>query len=156
VRRPIFALLCALAVSACGAAEPSAPVASPSGGRIDAKSTTYAATHGCSLGYSRNVVPPIPDVAARLRPNGIEVEWRFLARPSDCRPAVILVTANSVDKLDNVATRDGATSFMRVDDDHGTVTFRMPVVDAPPYEARVSVYDARSRSTVITTVPVTG
>jgi hypothetical protein len=116
--------------------------------------TDVQAARGTSA--DRQVAPPIPVVSARHVGWKIEVEWRLLAMPAQCRPEAVFVTANSVDKLDNMATRPGAGGAVRVDGEHGRLELDAPFLVLPPYEARVSVIDKRGVRSAVTTVPVSG
>jgi hypothetical protein len=167
-RDRLIPLAIALVLAGCGDAgdvsSPRAPrVASAEAGRIDPRAATYEPMRGCTYvqappgtGAARAVAPPVPEVSARIEGWKIEVEWRFLALPAECRPNAVLVTANSVDKLDNMATRPGSGGPVRADGEEGELTLDAPFLDLPPYEARVSVFDADGARSPVTTVPISG
>jgi hypothetical protein len=126
---------------------------SPANGRIDLRASTLAPTRGCSRIAGRDA-PPVPLVSAHVAGKAIRVRWRFLAAPQACRPAAVLVTANSVDNLENVTAPPGAGDAIPVHTDRGEIALRMPAADQPPYEARISVYDRQGNRSAVTTVPV--
>jgi hypothetical protein len=123
----------------------------------------YEPTRGCtyvpaagSASGGRELAPPVPKVSARIEHWTIEVEWRFIGSPHECRPKALLVTANSVDKLDNMATRPGSGGPVLAEGNEGSLELDAPFLDLPPYEARVSVLDAHGIRSPVTTVPISG
>src|SRR3954469_7428909 len=52
--------------------------------------------------------PPVPRIGARREGRDIVVAWQFDDVPGDCRPAALLITARSRDKLDNMALGPGS------------------------------------------------
>jgi hypothetical protein len=132
-------------------------------GRIDARGHTYDPTARCTTvvvhgphGAHARLAPPVPVVTASRRGWRITVRWRFLRRTARCVPAAVLVLASSVDDLSNAATAGGDDRFLPVAGDEGQVTFDAPMLDLPPYEARVAVYGRDGIRTVVTTVPIAG
>jgi hypothetical protein len=99
---------------------------------------------------------PVPAVFAEMGADEIVVHWQLLASPAACRPAGLLVTANSVDRPDNMALAPANGSVIPITGADGTVRLKLPVLDLPPYEARVSVLTARGARSAVTTVPVAG
>lgn len=98
----------------------------------------------------------MPAVYAELISDAIVVHWQLLASPAACKPLGLLITANSVDKLDNMAVGPGDGGAIRISSMAGSVRLKRPVLDLPPYEARVSVITSRGLRGDVTTVPVAG
>jgi hypothetical protein len=85
------------------------------------------------------------------------VEYKLLARPEACNPDAILVTVNSVDKLDNIGP-SASNGLIRLSGAEGTVELELPPLDLPPYEARASTLTSkgvRSQTTAVR-VPESG
>jgi hypothetical protein len=154
-------VLAAAALAGCGqagapAAGGGAPVPQPDAGRgpLDSRAVSAPATRTCGQADS----PPVPLIRARVRDDRVRIEYELLARPDGCEPVAIHVTANSVDKLDNIAPASGGGGPIRLNGDKGVVVLKLPPLDLPPYEARASTYaksGARSETTTVP-VPVTG
>ena len=68
----------------------------------------------------------------------------------------VLVTANSVDKLDNLAFGAGAGVPVAIAGERGQLTLDAPLLDLPPYEARLGALDEDGIRSSVTTVPVAG
>lgn len=157
-----------LVLAGCGVVDdrsaPQVPtVAAAAPGTIDPDARTYRPTSGCTYvrapratSSAQEIAPPIPEVSANIHGWKIEVRWHFLDLPSKCHPRAVIVTTNSVDKLDNMAFSAGAGGPVRVDGEQGRLTLDAPFLDLPPYEARVSVLDEHDIRSLVTTVPVVG
>jgi hypothetical protein len=134
---------------------------SAASGRIDDRAATLAPTDHCSrAGVSAGgggdlLAPPVPSVEAKLEGWTLTVHWRFLRMPAECRATLILVTANSVDDLDNMAGAGGGGGIV-IHGNEGSVSFDAPMLDLPPYEARVSAQLDNGLRSPVTTVPVGG
>jgi hypothetical protein len=150
VTRFALALFAGILFAGCGVAD-TAPVAQPDAGRgpIDSRARTLPATRACD-GES----PPVPWIRARRTSGRIRVEYKVLARPPACKPVAIHVTANSVDKLDNIAPAEGGGGPIPLTEDEGVVELSAPPLDLPPYEARASTLTTEGRRSETTTVPI--
>jgi hypothetical protein len=98
--------------------------------------------------------PPTPRIRAHLQGGRIRIDYEVPARPADCRPVAILVTAHSVDKLDNIAPGSGAGGPIRLEGDSGRIVLKVPPLDLPPYEALASTYTDRGRRSPVTKVRI--
>jgi hypothetical protein len=166
VQRRLLLLAFLPVLAGCGssrdAAGPEQPVAISVPGRIDARARTYRPTAGCTAipiqGTSgpTTAAPPIPQLSAHIDGWKLTISWRFLARPSACRPVAVLVTANSVDKPDNMAFGRGGGGAIPINGTSGSVTLYAPFMDLPPYEARLSGLDKQGIRGPVSTVPVSG
>jgi hypothetical protein len=134
------------------------------GGRIDPRASTLPAStscepvqvqvHGESPRRITQQAPPVPRLEARRERQTILVTYEFLAMPSECEPVAIQVTANSVDKLDNIrsASTDGAP--IPLNGHSATVRVPVPQYGPAPYEARASAYTRQGLGSPVTTIPV--
>ena len=77
----------------------------------------------------------------------------MLASPARCRPDAIRISANSVDKLDNVAP-SASNGLVRLKGTKGTVELGLPPLDLPPYEAHAATLTPSGRSSKVTTVRI--
>lgn len=157
--RLIAGLIVCTASAACGGSAAGNAWSVPSG-RIDERAATPAPTHDCSrVGKSPEgddlLAPPVPAVDARIDGWTLTVHWRFLQMPAECHAALLLVTANSVDDLGNMATA-GDGGGIEIHGTEGAVSFNAPMLDLPPYEARVSALLSNGLRSPVTTVPVEG
>lgn len=137
---------------------------SAASGRIDRRASTLPASiscepvqvqvHGQNPRRITQHAPPVPRLEARRQGQTILVTYEFLAMPSECEPVAMQVTANSVDKLDNIrsASTDGAP--IPVKGPRATVRVPVPQYGPGPYEARASAYTRRGLRSPVTTVPV--
>jgi hypothetical protein len=101
--------------------------------------------------------PPVPLVQATRRGDRIRVEYDLLARPVACAPDAVLITANSVAKVGNVAPSP-TNGLIRLTGTGGTVELELPPLDLPPYEVRAATLTpagARSATTKVR-VPESG
>ena len=117
------------------------------------QSQSIPATRTCG----RHQAPPVPLVQATRRGDRIRVEYDLLARPVACAPDAVLITANSVAKVGNVAPSP-TNGLIRVTGTEGTVELELPPLDLPPYEVRAATLTpagARSATTKVR-VPESG
>jgi hypothetical protein len=95
--------------------------------------------------------PPVPLVQATRHGDRIRVEYDLLARPVACAPDAVLITANSVAKVANVAPSP-TNGLIRLTGTEGTVELELPPLDLPPYEVRAATLTpagARSATTKV-------
>jgi hypothetical protein len=95
--------------------------------------------------------PPVPLVQATRRGNRIRVDYDLLARPAACAPDAVVITANSVAKVRNVAPSP-TNGLIRLTGTEGTVELELPPLDLPPYEVRAATMTpagARSATTKV-------
>jgi hypothetical protein len=117
------------------------------------QSQSLEATRTC--GTART--PPVPLVQATRHGDGIRVEYDLLARPAACAPDAVLITANSVAKVGNVAPSP-TNGLIRLTGTEGAVELELPPLDLPPYEVRAATLTpagARSATTKVR-VPESG
>jgi hypothetical protein len=101
--------------------------------------------------------PPVPLVRATREEDRIRVEYELLARPAGCAADAVLITANSVAKVGNVAPSP-TNGLFRLAGAEGTVELQLPPLDLPPYEVRAATLTpagARSATTKVR-IPETG
>ena len=150
----VLTVSAAVLAPGCASSEPvsSRPVAQIDAGRgpLSKNAVTRPATATCG----RDGTPPVPRIRARLHGERIRVEYEVLARPDDCRPVAIHVTAHSVVKLGNIAPGKGAGGPVPLDGDSGVIVLKVPPLDLPPYEALASTNTARGLRSDTTYVPV--
>jgi hypothetical protein len=109
------------------------------------QSQTLEATRACGPAGA----PPVPLVRATQRGDRI--------RPAACRPDAVVITANSVAKVGNVAPSP-TNGLIRLTRMEGTVELELPPLDLPPYEVRAATLTpagARSATTKVR-VPESG
>ena len=127
-------------------------------GPIDARAKTLPATRGCGSTETTDGqplrTPPVPLIRARRLADRIRIDYQVLARPISCLPVEIIVTANSVDKLGNMAPGEGAGGGRLLLRGRGTVDLKLPPLDLPPYEARAATRTRSGVMSKVTTVPV--
>lgn len=95
--------------------------------------------------------PPVPLVQATRHGDRIRVDYDLLARPVACAPDAVLITANSVAKVGNVAPSP-TNGLIRLTGTEGTVELELPPLDLPPYEVRAATLTptgARSATTKV-------
>jgi hypothetical protein len=141
-----------MAAGACGGASVNHVGSAPT---IDRGATACSRINDAGGGSGPLLGPPVPRVEAELQGWTMTVHWRFQSMPAQCRAALILITASSVDDPGNTAG-PGEGGGIAVHGTEGSVSFDGPMLDLPPYEAHVSaVLDNGLRSPVVT-VPVQG
>jgi hypothetical protein len=101
--------------------------------------------------------PPVPLVRATREDDRIRVEYELLSRPAGCAADAVLITANSVAKVSNVAPSP-TNGLVRLTGREGAVELHLPPLDLPPYEVRAaSLTPAGARSaTTKVRVPESG
>jgi hypothetical protein len=95
--------------------------------------------------------PPVPLVRATREDDQIRVEYELLARPAGCAADAVLITANSVAQVRNVAPSP-TNGLIRLSGTEGTVELQLPPLDLPPYEVRAATLTpagARSATTKV-------
>jgi hypothetical protein len=107
------------------------------------------ATRACGAGGT----PPVPLIRAHRADDRIVVEYEVLARPAACRPDAIRISANSVDKRDNIAP-SASNGLVRLKGTTGTVELELPPLDLPPYVAHAVTLTPSGRSSRATTVRI--